>query len=67
LGRWCGYWVEVWVRDITGLDPGTCDIVLVREPTSSPALTCVLVCDFEKVPPSCAWALLLEFSTGPLP
>ena len=54
------YWptVEpVVVVDFTGFEPGSCDIVLVRDSTLSPSRTLVLVCDFEKVPPS--WAIAL--------
>ena len=53
--------------DLTGFSPGVCDMVFVRDETSSPAFTCVFVCDFEKVPPSCAWPLVLALRTGPLP
>lgn len=55
------------VVDIDGLEPGTCDIVLVVDPTSSPAFTFVRVWERLKVPPSCAWARALELSTGPFP
>jgi len=55
----------VLVVDFTGFSPGTCDIVFVRESTLSPSRTFVLVCDFEKVPPSCAIAFDWPFS--PLP
>ena len=53
--------------DMVGLEPGTCDIVLVVEPTSWPAFTFVRVCERLNVPPSCAWARALEFRTGPFP
>lgn len=52
---------------MVGFEPGTCDIDLVVEPTSSPALTLVRVCERLNVPPSWACARALEFSTGPLP
>src|SRR3569833_1086416 len=55
------------VVDMVGLEPGTCDMVLVVDPTSSPALTFVRVWERLNVPPSCACARALEFSTGPLP
>jgi len=61
--RYC--WIEV--VDLTGFDPGWCDIVLVVDRTSSPAFTWVRVCDLLKVPPSWACARVFEFSTGPLP
>src|SRR5947209_12753716 len=50
-----------------GLEPGTCDMVLVVEPTVSPAFTLVRVCERLNVPPSCACARALALSTGPLP
>src|SRR3954469_10052631 len=55
------------VVDLIGFEPGSCDIVLVVDCTSSPAFTLVRVCERLKVPPSCAWARVLELSTGPLP
>jgi hypothetical protein len=55
------------VVDMVGFDPGTCDIVLVVEPTCSPAFTWVRVCERLNVPPSWACARALEFITGPLP
>jgi hypothetical protein len=45
------------VVDLTGFEPGSCAIVLVRDSTLSPSRTFVFVCDFEKVPPSFAIAL----------
>src|SRR5215212_4501927 len=58
---------EIDVFDFTGAEPGSCDIVLVVDWTSSPAFTLVRVCERLNVPPSWAWALVFEFSTGPLP
>src|ERR671938_1311967 len=52
---------------MVGFEPGTCDIDLVVEPSSSPALTLVRVCERLNVPPSWACARALELSTGPLP
>lgn len=46
------YWDDTPVVDFTGFDPGSCAMVLVREETSWPALTCVLVWDLLNVPPS---------------
>jgi hypothetical protein len=54
------------VVDFIGFEPGSCDIVLVRDSTLSPSRTFVLVCDFEKVPPSCAIAFDWPFKP-PLP
>ncbi|EJN16234.1 hypothetical protein PMI42_00204 [Bradyrhizobium sp. YR681] len=36
---------------MVSFEPGTCDIVLVVGPTSSPALTWVRVCERLNVPP----------------
>ena len=55
------------VVDMVGLEPGTCDMVLVVDPTCSPAFTCVRVWERLNVPPSCACARALELSIGPLP
>src|SRR3954447_320747 len=55
------------VVDLIGFEPGSCDMVLVVDCTSSPAFTLVRVCERLKVPPSCACARVFAFSTGPLP
>jgi hypothetical protein len=51
------YWpVLMPVVDFTGLLPGSCAMVLVRDDTS-PLCTLVCVIDFENVPWSIAWPL----------
>ena len=54
------------VVDLTGLLPGSCVMVLVRDCTS-PLCTLVCVIDLENVPPSCAWPLACAFKLPLLP
>jgi hypothetical protein len=53
------------VVDFTGFEPGSCDILFVRDSTLSPSRTFVLVLDFEKVPPS--WAIAFDCPFRPWP